>query len=564
MSFLDNIKGFNFSKKVLEQTDPQIDQDLERIIKKLKDEVGGPEDEPVIDSILDDIEYEILDKSDDPGVVKMIDVFSNPEKIESFLKYRDTKKDKMNDISNELLKSTKNVYSDNDSKRDEANNSFVKYANNLNLELDRANKLIQIYELAEEKGVDEEVKSKTKDLVSSRDAIQKAIDAYRKASKMLIDALDKKAGSKDSNDILIDQVEDTMDKSGISIININIGGKEVPVAEKIKEIKKKEEAKQPVDTKEQREFIKRTISRLRDSNIPDYADGKITRKGGFFENVQQIQSSYENVLLDLVKRKAIDLGENLDKLAQENPDVKYQIAYLDATRAFLDYMIDNYIANKRDQLKLRRIVDSLYLEKAAYIKNKNLSRKINMSDFAGLKIKREIKVPLYKTVNIPISDEDIIANSKFSKFKNALKGLAGIMGPQKSYVDQGMAQAAKNQNRAILQLINNVSKSVAGAVGGEKTKKATGLAMKKAGNVLNLEVKESVSEDMIAPMDSGGSQPGVLFDTPQSVPGGMDTFAKLGPGGTGKKPRRKKGKKKKTVKKSSAIRSFDDFINNKK
>lgn len=564
MSFLENIKGFNFSKKILEQTDPQIDQDLERVVKKLKDEVGGSEDEPVIDSILDDIDYEMLEKKDDPGVIKMIDVFSKPEKIENFLNYRDSKKEKVNDISNELLKSTKNVYSDNDSKREKANSLFIKHANNLNLELDRTNKLIQIYELAEEKGVEEEVKSKTKDLVSSRDSIQKAIDTYRKASKLLIDALDKKASSKESNDMLIDQVEDTMDKSGISIININIGGKEVPVAEKIKEIKKKEDSKQPIDTKDQREFIKKTISRLRDSNIPDYVDGKITRKGGFFENVQHIKSSYESVLLDLVNRKAINLGENLEQLERENPDVKYQISYLDATRAFLDYMIENYISTKRDRDKLRRVVDSLYLEKAAYIKNKNLSRKINMSDFAGLKIKREIKVPLYKTVNIPITDEDIIANSKFSKFKNALKGLAGIMGNQKSYSNAAVAQASKNQNRAILQLINNVSKSVAGVVGGEKAKKSTGLAMKRAGNALNLEIKESVSEDMIAPMDSGGSQPGLIFDTPQSVPGGMDTFAKLGPGGTGKKPRRKKKKKKKTVKKSSAIITFDDFINNKK
>jgi len=557
MNFLENIKGFSFSKSILEETAADVSSDLKSIIKRLNDEVGGNEDEPLIDSILDDIDYEILDKREDPEVKEVLNIFTDSDKIDFFKKYKDLKKTKINNISKSLMKTTKNVYSDNDKKRDEGNNSFIKHANDLNLELDRTNKLIQIYELASEGKED----SKVKDLASSKDAVQSAVEVYRKASKMLIDALDKKAESDISNDIIIDQVEDTLDKSGVSIININIGGKEVPVGQKVKEIKEKEESKKPADTKDQREFIKKTISRLRDSNIPDYTDGKITRKGGFFENIQQIQSSYEQVLLDLLQRKAIDLGQNLEHLKQENPDVKYQIAYLDATRAFLDYMIENYISTKRDRDKLKRVVDSMYLEKAAYIKNKNLSRKINMSDFAGLKIKREIKIPLYKTVNIPISDEDIIANSKFSKFKNAIRGLAGIMGPQKSYVDQGKAQAAKNQNRAILQLINNVSKSVAGAIGGEKAKQKTGLAMKKAGNVLNLELKESVSEDMIAPMDSGGSQPGLLFDTPQSVPGGMDTFAKLGPGGTGRKPRKKK--KKKSKKKSSAIISFDDFINKK-
>ena len=305
MSFLSNIKGFSFSNRILEETQADVSSDLERIIKKLNDEVGGNEDEPVIDSILDDIDYDILDREEDPGVKEMVDIFSNPDKIDYFQKYRDLKKEKINNISNLLMKTTKDVYNDNDKKREEGNNSFVKYENDLNLELDRTNKLIHIYKLASEKGVDEKSKKKADDLADSRDSVQKAVEVYKKASKLLLDALDKKAESQDSNDIIIDQVEDTMNKSGISIININIGGKEVPVEEKIKEIKEKEEAKKPKDTQEQRDFIKKTISRLRDSNIPDYTDGKITRKGGFFENIQHIQSSYRDVLLDLVQRKSL-------------------------------------------------------------------------------------------------------------------------------------------------------------------------------------------------------------------------------------------------------------------
>lgn len=562
MNFINNIKGFSFFDRVLEETQADVNSELAAIVKKIQDEVGGTEDEPIIDSILDDIDYEILDRKNDPEVKKVVDIFSDPDKIGYFQKYRDLKKQKINNISKLLMKTTRNVYTDNDKKREEGNNSFIKYANSLNLELDRTNKLIQIYEMTP-KNQEDDTSKKVEDLADSKQVVKRAVEVYKKVSKILINALDKQAESKISNEIIIDQVEDTLDKSGISIININIGGNEVPVGEKIKEIKKKEEAKQPIETRDQRDFIKKTISRLRDSNIPDYTNGKITRKGGFFENVQQIQSSYEQLLLDMLQRNAINLGQNLEHLKQENPDVKYQIAYLDVTRVFLDYMIENYISTKRDRDKLKRVVDSIYLEKAAYIKNKNLSRKINMSDFAGLKIKREIKIPLYSIVNIPISNEDIIANSKFSKFKNILSGLAGLMGPQKSYVDQALAQGAKNQNRAILQLINNVSKTVAGTLGGDKARAKTGLAMKKAGSALNLEIKESVFEDMIAPMDSGGSQPGLLFDTPQSVPGGMDTFAKLGPGGTGKKlPKKKRSKASK--RKSSSIISFNDFINKRK
>ena len=556
MSFLDNIKGFNFSNRILENTSAELDKDIESITKRIKDEVGGPDDEAIIDGIIDDVRYDMLDKDD--MVLNLINNFSNPDKLDSFIKYKDIKIEKMNNLSKDLEKDSKKIYDDNEKVRDKGNSEFLNSANKLNLELDRTNKLINIYEKALEKEVDDETRPKIEKIADKGNFITKIAELYRRVSSSIIKNLNKLVSSNDSKDVIIDQVDDTLDKSGISIVNINIGGQEIPVKEEVKKIKEKEEAKKPADTKAERDFIKSTISKLRDSYIPEYKDGQIIKKGGFFENLSSIKAQYNNVLMDLITRQDIDFGENSMYLDKENPDVKYQISYLDATRAFLDYMIETYISTKRDRDKLKRLVDSLYLEKSAYIKNKNLSRKINMSDFAGLKITREIKIPLYKTVDIPITDEDIIANSKFSKFKKAMQGLSGILGWQKSYVNQSMAQANKAQNRAILQLVNNVSKSVAGAIGGEKAKKSVGLGMKKAANVLNLDLKESVSEDMLMPMD-GPSQPGLLYDTPQSVPGGMDTFAKLGPG-KNVKPKKKK-KKKKTIKSSSGILSFDDFIN---
>ena len=300
MSFLENIKGFNFSDRLLEQASPNFDKDVESIVKRLNDEVGGEEDEAIIDSILDDIDYRIIDNNDDEKIKEMLMIFSDPNKIEYFKKYKDLKKDNINSLSKDILKVATKIYSDDDKTRTDANNSFNKYANGLNLELDRINKLIQIYENSLKKGVDEKSKNKTNQIVDSKESIQKAVDAYRKASSDIINALDKKAESDESNDVIIDQVADTLGKSGVSIININIGGKEVPVEQKIKEIKEKEEAKKPKDTIEQRDFIKKTISKLRDSNIPDYMDGKIVRKGGFFENIQHILSSYREVLLNLI------------------------------------------------------------------------------------------------------------------------------------------------------------------------------------------------------------------------------------------------------------------------
>lgn len=76
--------------------------------------------------------------------------------------------------------------------------------------------------------------------------------------------------------------------------------------------------------------------------------------------------------------------------------------------------------------------------------------------------------------------------------------------------------------------------------------------------------KKKVEEDMVmgTPVDSSGA-PGTAFDVPQSVPGGMDTFALLGPGGTGKNPKKKK-KKKKSNEKRNYILSFSDFFKTKK
>lgn len=559
MNFIDKIKGFNFSKKILESTQEDIDMDIKSINKRLSDEIGGEEDESIIDSILDDISYEILNRKDESEVEDVIKLFSDSNKIKSFSKYKSKKSDKINKISKGLNKISKNLYSEKDKDREKSNNDFIAAATDLNLELDRANKLVEIYKLNSE--LDSNANDKVKELSKSDKIFNKVIDSYKKLATKVLNHLNKEVDNDKDAEMVIDDIDKTFDESGISIININIGGKETTVKNEIEKVKEKEETKKPKETKNQRSFIKDTITKLKSSYIPEHLNGKIIKPGGFFKNILNIRSSYEDALLNIIQRRAIDLGEDNMYIDQENIDVKYQISYLDATKYFIDYMIDSYISTKRDRDKLKRLVNNIYIDKAAYIRNKNLARKINMTDFAGLKIKREVKIPLYKTVNIPITNEDLIANSKFSKFKKALGNLGGILGWQKSYVDQGMARANKMQNRAILQAVANVSKSIAGAIGGEKSKNKADLAFKKVGNSLNLELKE----DMLAPMDSGSvSQPGVVFDTPQSVAGGMDTFSKLGPGKTFKKKKRRKKKKKKSNVRSGAVLSFDNFINKNK
>ena len=231
MSFLDNIKGFNFLNKVLENISADLDEEVESIIKRVNDEVGGSEDEAIIDSIMDDVRYDMLDEEKDEKYSEMIKSFSNLDKLDSFVKYKDVKLEKMNTITKSLEKDSKKIYSPNDKTRDEGNADFLNSANKLNLELDRTNKLINIYEKILKRGVDENAKPKVEKIVNKGNTITNIANLYRKVSSEILKNLDKLVDSKESNDIIVDQVEDTLDKSGISIININIGGRETPVKE---------------------------------------------------------------------------------------------------------------------------------------------------------------------------------------------------------------------------------------------------------------------------------------------------------------------------------------------
>jgi len=562
MSFLNKIKGFSFSKSIFEETKMDISNDIKSIEKKISDEVGGTEDESIIDGILDDITDEMLNRaSEEADIQDALKLFSDPAKIDYFFKYRDIKSNKIKNIQEELEKTSTNITSDNEKLRDKSNIDFRKQASDLNLELDRLRKLIEVYSINSNLDIESEgIKEKTKELSDTPESLSSAIDVYRKIAIDIVNKLRKK----DDDELLIDQTEDTLEKSGMTIINININGEDTTPEKEIKKIKDEDEGKKPKETIEQRQFTKEILKKLQNAYLPESTDENITKPGDFFSIINDIKTSeYSQKLYDLVERNSISFGENNEFLNTENPDVKYQLSYLELIRLFIDSMINEYIKEARENKKWKNSIEKIYLDKQVYIKNKNLSRKINMSDFAGLKIKREIHIPLYKTVNIPITDEDIIANSSISKFRKAMKNLSGIMGWQQSYVDQGRATANSRQNKAVLQGITQLVRGTAGVIGGEKAKKKANLTMKKVGNALGTEIKE----DMLMPMSSDG-MPGTPFDVPQSVPGEMDTLAKLGPGGTGKNPKKKKKKSKrfsahpdKKKSKNSRVLSFGDFIN---
>ena len=567
MNFLNKMKGLSFSTGILEETKPSVN--IADIKKKISDEVGGDEDESIIDGILDDISYDMLDRaSSEEDVQDALLLFSEPEKIEHFFKYKELKTTKINNIQKELVDASGGVTDDNSDDTD----NFTDYASDLNLELDRLRKLIKVYDInsKSDKLEGDEI-SKTKDLSKVPDSFSSAMSTY---NELLIDILSKlksKVTSGDSGDLLIDKTKKAIDSAGLTVININMGGGETTPKAELKKIEAISNKDNSEEIKSNKKFIKDSLTQLQSALLPESSGDSITKPGDFFNIVSKIESDpgYKDLFDRLNTAHELKFGENNEFLKTENPDVKYQLLYLDSIKYTLDKLIDQNIKDIKENKSWKDSLQRIFLDRQAYVKNKNLSRNINMSDFAGLSIKREIKIPLYKTVNIPITDEDIIANSKISKFRKAMQNMAGITGWRKSYVDSGMAAASNKQNKAILQGIASMVRGTAGVLGGEKAKKSAGLTMKKIGNALGTEIKDTkIKEDMVVSMPGGGdSMPGAIYDTPQSVAGGMDMFSKLGPGGTGMAPIKKKLKKKKKNKKPgkssglSRVLTFDDFLN---
>jgi hypothetical protein len=666
MGMFDNIKGFSFGKPINEKkVEPiNVGANLDKIRERISEEIGGKEDEVVIDSILDDISHEMIQMADtDPNVLEVFSLFMDPQKMKSFTDYSNKKQKKIDSIFTGEVKDLR-LFSKSYQQKKNEQARFKSGTRRLNLELDRFRKLIQIYQVNSHDldvnetdviiralkrrghvftyktpdgeisvkvgkigGIDEDIdeeyfqlvsqdgskrawaipksdpsgylkKEDTKEeikldptteafirklvsdelskdvkkITSKEEDLEKISREYVETIRKIVEEMKEKAKSDDDNDLDINQMDTILKDSGFYVFNIyiNQGDDQTTVEDVVEEIKEEEESKKSEDTRKHREFIRHIMSMLENALLPETAEGgNITKEGGFYKTFIEIHNNYKEELEDLVYRLAIELNVKGDDFKTENPDVQYQLSYLDAIRGFLDRMVERHIepTAKRASNNYKRDISSLYLEKKAYIKNKNMSRKINMGDFAGVSIKPNINVPLYKTVKIPITDKDLVENSVLNKLKNAVSTFTSMFtgGYIANHVDQGAASAAANRNQAILQNINNLAKGIAKIAGGEKAGRKVGLGFKHAANVLGMEMKdkkdikenkvENLEEDMLVDM-SGPSSPGSSLQQPGQLPGNnMDTFSLLGPG-----KKKSNGKTKKKGKKRSGILSFDDFV----
>lgn len=673
MGIFDNIKGFSFNKPLNEKRNQPESVNLERIKETLAEKIGGDQDEVVIDSLLDDISHEMIERAKkDPRVLDVFSLFIDPDKVNSFTDYSDKKKQKIDGLFTGEVKNLR-LFSNSYRQKKKEHGRFKSGTRKLNLELDRFRKLIQIYQLNSQDlntnetdviiralkrrgqvftykttsgdisvkvgkigGINDdidpdhfqliaqdeskrawaipksdisnylkkskpsnksnkkeelEINKETKDLIKSliSKEVSKQINQITKKEsdleiiskkyveyiRSVVDEMKKKAGEQEDNSLVIDEVDTMLKDSGFYVFNIymNKGDDETTVETKIDEIKAEEEAKKPKETKKHREFIRHTMSMLQSALLPEVANGHITKSGGFFTTFKNIHDNYKDMMEDLIYRLGIEIDTKGEWMMRENPDIQYQLSYLDTIRSFLDRMVEEYIQPnaKRASNNYKRDIKSIYLDKKAYIKNKHLSRKINMSDFAGVSLKPNINVELYKTVKIPITDKDLVEKSILNKFKNAFNKMTAMWGGgYVSYQDLASAQSNRKKYQAIMQVVNDIAKGTAKKISGERAEKKVGLGFKKVANVMDMElndkVKESknevIDEDMLVNPSSQGapSAPGSNFQQPGNTAGDMDTFSLLGPGD--KKPKSKKKKKKK--KHNMPIMSFDEYMKENK
>jgi hypothetical protein len=354
---------------------------------------------------------------------------------------------------------------------------------------------------------------------------------------------------------------------------------------------KKEEKKNPEETKKKQSITKkkivinRLIDALRLAILPELSGDEVKNGGGYYALYQALKNKNGVFMDDVLKSKVFkDQQEELSAFtakASESGDESAQLAYLNGSKEWIkSYIVselDGQIESQRDIEKLLSEVERLAEEKEKEIRNYYTAKDFNLGQFKGLQIKPEIYLPLCLSrsrseaeckIKLPVSYKDRVDESPLKKFYLAGSAImGGLFGNIPDTSDKAFAQAMAQRNQAI---INGVSSIISGTLG-IFSKQASrdyeeGLSniKKKVKDTFSKPEKGTVREDMLGAPIQPMTEPGQLLQTPDSIPSGMDTFALLGPGGTGKKPSKKKKKPMKVLPKKGGVMSFNDFLKRSK
>ena len=334
----------------------------------------------------------------------------------------------------------------------------------------------------------------------------------------------------------------------------------------------KKERSIPVDKnltiKRKKRIIARLIRSINISQLPALANRKIQVPGDYFKLFKALERKNEP-WMDLALQKYVfgtsrPKYDEFNRVARqsESPEEEDQLVYLNASRSWiLSYtksIKDGELDVRSEQNYVTRL-EEVVSEKNKEIKNYYLSRDFNLGNFGGISLTPEIKLPLYTSIKLAVSEKDRI---KESPLRNLLSGvgniLKGLIGDQPDNGDEAFAQRARKRNLAVWSGITQLAKGSASLVAG----KQAGRSVEK----IMTPKDDSIKEDMLAVGDTGDGgapimnpdiapavPPGQDFQTPDAIATGMDKMALAGPG----------KKKKEERKKPKTIISFDDFIKSK-
>jgi hypothetical protein len=317
----------------------------------------------------------------------------------------------------------------------------------------------------------------------------------------------------------------------------------------------------------------RLIRAIRLARLPAISEGKVEVAGDYYKlftsllNQDELdKTSFMTTALEnyVFLKDASRLNEFKTRAMKEESALEEdQLNYLAACRSWIQSYLqvkDNGALTKKEEDGQIASLNSTYSEKTKEIKNYYLARDFNLGNFGGLQLKPEIRLPLYTTVKLPVTEADRI---KESPLRNLLKAtgalITGLFSAIPVQLDQKIAADAAARNRAILAGLSAIVKVGAAAVGGKQLARDY---TEKVEKPLLGKKEKGVKEDMLSVTDAPGfipvnpEAPGQLMQTPDSmVPNNMDALALAGPG---------KKKKKKTEPQpqptSQRVMNFSDFL----
>jgi hypothetical protein len=333
-------------------------------------------------------------------------------------------------------------------------------------------------------------------------------------------------------------------------------------------------------------IINNLLDAMRLALLPELLGDEVKNTGDYYKLYQVLVQKNSVFMTEVINTKLFDSSQVEERSAftarkDESGSEDYQLNYLNACREWIKLYIiselDGQLESQKEIEKFLSQVDQIADEKEKEIRNYYTAKDFNLGQFQGLQIKPEIYLPLCLSrsrseaeckIKLPVSYKDRVAESPLKKFYLAVSSIVG--GLFSNIPDTGDAAFAKKAAARNMAVVNGISSIISGTLG-IFSKQASrdyeeGLSniKKKISDTFAKPEKGAVREDMVGLPAAQPTSPGQFLQTPDSVPSGMDTFALLGPGGTGKKPVKKKKKPMKVLPKRGTVMGFDDFLNKSK